>query len=122
MPHLTLEYTRNAPAFDAAHALREMNRALAATGLFTPGDIKSRATALDAWVIGTSPEEEDGAFLHVRLAVLAGRPEETRRALSDLLLGVLRGLRDWPAAPRVQLSIEVGEMDRASYARSVPGA
>ena len=63
MPHLVIEYTNNLrDRFDARVELAELNRELDAVGEFVSEDIKSRARALDTFVVGLSGLEE--AFIH----------------------------------------------------------
>jgi len=115
MPHLTLEYTSNLPTFHAANALRELNGALLASGHFEEADIKTRAIRLDTFLVGTSPDTR--GFVHVSLSILSGRSEQTKRELSASLLDVLQ-TRCAPAeGVQVQLSVEVRDIERGSYAK-----
>lgn len=116
MPHLTLEYTDNLPAFKAADALLELNRTLAASGHFKEIDIKSRAIKLDTFVVGTSTDCR--AFAHVRLAILSGRSAETKQELSASLLLALKKFSEPTTGLHVQLCVEVQDIDRASYAKA----
>jgi len=55
MPHLVIEYTNNLrDRFDARVALAELNRELDAVGEFVSEDIKSRARALDTFLVGVN--------------------------------------------------------------------
>ncbi len=117
MPHLTLEHTRNLVAFDAKALLWQLNAALVASGHFEEIDVKSRAVPLDTFAVGTEPSLER-AFVHVRLAILSGRPEAVKRELSEQLLAVLQTGTAWPAGLHVQLCVEVQEIDRPSYAKA----
>ena len=119
MPHLSVEYTDNLPQFHAAPVLLALNQALLDSGQFEEQDIKSRAIRLDTYRTGTSSAPR--AFVHVRIAILSGRSAETRSALSDGVLRALQGACEWPSALRVQLSVEVVDMDRGSYAKAVIG-
>lgn len=117
MPHLTLEYTDNLTATLAADVLPRLNRVLLASGLFAEADIKSRALCLDRWCVGV--EAAPRAFAHARLAILAGRPAEARRALSAGLLAALGAACVAPPGAELQLSVEVVDIDAASYAKEV---
>jgi len=116
MPHLTLEYTADLAATRPADLLPRLNRQLADSGLFAEADIKSRAICLDDWCVGTAATTR--GFIHVRLAVLAGRPQAIRRQLADALLATLR--RDWPSAAGsdTQWCVEVVEIDGDTYAKA----
>lgn len=115
MPHLTLEYTRNLD-LDPEAALRNLNEEMYASGLFAEADIKSRAVALDHWRVGIA--DVPRAFAHVRVALLAGRPPEVRRALAERLLVALRANCGAPDAREVQLCVETLEIDGPSYAKT----
>ena len=115
MPHLTLEYTNNLTAFDARQVLRACNQALAATGHFDEADIKSRALSLDTYLVGIATEER--AFIHARLAILSGRPPEIKSQLSGALLPLLHTACKDIRNCKLQLSVEVIDLDRASYAK-----
>ncbi len=115
MPHLTVEYTNNLPTFDAADALLALNRALVSSGHFEDIDIKSRAIQLDTHLVGLG--QPCHGFVHAKLAILSGRSEDTKRALSETLLRALQDASQWPADTDVQLCVEVLEIERASYAK-----
>lgn len=115
MPHLTLEYSENIGAFDAEAILLALNESLAASGHFEEADIKSRCVRRDAFRVGTASEPR--AFVHATLAILSGRTLDTRRALSDRVLSVLKAHCRAPSGVRLQLSAQVVEIERESYAK-----
>lgn len=115
MPHLTLEYTDNLTTLDTTRALLAMNHALAASDHFEEIDIKSRAVPLETYLIGT--ESEQRAFMHVKLAILSGRSAQTKSELSGALLRVLRASCKESTSSHLQLSVEIVEIERASYAK-----
>lgn len=120
MPHLTLEYSANVTGFDAAGTLLALNTALVASRHFDALDIKSRARALDTFLVGTEPAGH--GFVHVTLALLSGRDAATKRALSDALLSALKRCCADERRLRLQLCAEIVEIDRASYAKRTLGA
>jgi 5-carboxymethyl-2-hydroxymuconate isomerase len=117
MPHLTLEYSANLNAFDTEATLRALNEALAASGHFNELDIKSRCIRRDAFLVGTSREPR--AFVHATLAILSGRAPDMRRALSEQVLSVLKACCGAPSGVHLQLSVQVVEIERESYAKAV---
>lgn len=119
MPHLNLEYTRNLSGFDPARALAAINAAALASGLFGEADIKSRAIALDVFQIGIEPAPR--AFVHVRIALLAGRSANDRKQLADAVLAALNAAVDRQNGSKIeiQLSVETLDIDRPSYAKAV---
>ena len=117
MPHLTLEYTANLSGFDPQAALAAINAASEASGLFGESDIKSRAVAVEHYRIGVKPLPR--AFVHVCVALLAGRSAAERKALADGVLAALNATVDAPPGCELQLSVETVELDRPSYAKAV---
>lgn len=117
MPHLTLEYTRNLSGFDAARALAAVNEAMFDSGLFSEPDIKSRAIGLDEFQVGVLPGRR--GFIHVRVAMLAGRSGDERKQLADAVLVALTSAVDGEPGMELQISVETTELDRPSYAKAV---
>jgi 5-carboxymethyl-2-hydroxymuconate isomerase len=116
MPHLYLEYSDNLAGFNAATALQQANLALEASGQFSEIDIKSRAYAVSCYQVGTARDPQR-AFIHARLAILEGRSEAVQQTLAQLVLDAL--LVHCPADPAqdVQVSCEIQQIARASYAK-----
>ena len=117
MPHLTLEYTSNLPAFDVQQALLAFNTVLIESGHFEGPDIKSRAVRLDSFMVGDYSFPT--GFAHVTLRLLDGRSPETKGMLANDLLGVLQSLVHTDNATALQLSVDICDMERSSYAKCV---
>lgn len=118
MPHLTLEYSANLNAFDTKATLLALNESLATSGHFENElDIKSRGLPRDAFQVGTSSEPR--AFVHATLSILSGRTLDTRRALTERVLAVLKAHCVAPSGTHLQLSVQLVEMERESYAKAV---
>lgn len=116
MPHLTLEYTANL-ALDPAAMLAAINAAAFDSGLFGESDIKSRALCLADFRTGIHPTAR--AFAHVRIALLGGRTLGERKELADAVLAALTATLVAPPGHELQLSVEIVDLDRASYAKAV---
>jgi 5-carboxymethyl-2-hydroxymuconate isomerase len=118
MPHFTLEHTTNLPALDAQALLRAANQALFASGQFGAEiDIKSRAIPLDTFAVGTAGDGLRG-FIHGKLAILSGRNAEIKRQLSEAVLAAIEAHYIVPTHMDVQISVEIVDLDRASYAKT----
>ncbi|WP_397449335.1 5-carboxymethyl-2-hydroxymuconate Delta-isomerase [Pseudomonas sp. NA-150] len=118
MPHVTMEYTANLPQLDVAKTLLVLNQTLLISGHFgAEMDIKNRAIPLEFFQVGTTAASR--GFVHVKLALLSGRSAEVKKVLSESLLTALRDSATWPAEVEVQLSVEVVDLDRESYAKAV---
>lgn len=116
MPHLTVEYSGNLPHFPEAEALAALNAALCAhPEVQDEADLKTRFVVADSFSIGTAPTHR--AFVHAQLRLLSGRTPAAKKELSDRIAAVLRDLTPRPQGVMVQLSVEVVDMDRASYAK-----
>lgn len=117
MPHLTLEYSRNLNGFDPSRALAAINEAAFNSGLFGEPDIKSRAVGIDCFQIGVLPAAR--GFVHLRIAMLAGRSGEERQQLAEAALAALNATVNREKGMEIQLSVETADLDRASYAKAV---
>lgn len=115
MPHLKLEYTANlahaAPPSDLFLALHHMLHSVAGIRV---ENCKSRWHPVDDWVAGTG--EAEAAFVHLDLRFLEGRPPELRRAVGEAALEILHThFRENAAGVDLQITVEVGEIQRAGY-------
>lgn len=119
MPHFTLEHSANLDV-DAMACLRAVNAALVATGHFKAIDIKSRAYRAEHFLVGTDPAPH--AFVAGRLAVLPGRSDEVKAAISAAVLQALLGALPRADAVHRQVSVEIVDLHRASYAKQVQQA
>lgn len=116
MPHLIVEYSGNLPHYPEAEALTALNAALCAHPQVQDElDLKTRFVVADSFQIGTAPAQR--AFVHAQLRVLSGRTPEAKKEMSELIAGVLRQLTPRPQGVLVQLSVEIVDMDRGSYAK-----
>jgi 5-carboxymethyl-2-hydroxymuconate isomerase len=117
MPHLVIEYSENLALLDPAACLSSANAALVASGQFNEVDIKSRAYCVAAFRVGA--EDAGRAFVAARLSILSGRSLETRQDLSQRVLQALQ--QNLPSATGLstQVSVEVVEIDRSTYAKCV---
>jgi 5-carboxymethyl-2-hydroxymuconate isomerase len=117
MPHVVLEYSDNLlDRPDLGRLLLEIHEALLATGAFARDDIKSRAIRHDTYAVA------DGAagrgFVAVEVRILEGRSDEVKAAAADGVLAALeRAFPESLARQPVGFSVEIRDMDRASYRR-----
>ncbi|MGQ3674154.1 5-carboxymethyl-2-hydroxymuconate Delta-isomerase [Xanthobacter sp. TB0139] len=116
MPHLIVEHTANLGSVVSSATLRGLNAALLTSGQFEEQAIKSRAVVLEAFAIGTA--EEGRAFLAARLCILSGRTAEQKRQMSEILLEALKRIA-LPQGLETQITVEVLDMDRASYGKAL---
>ncbi len=116
MPHLTIEYSANLPHYPEAETLTALNATLCAhPQVQDEADLKTRFIVADSFEIGIAPANR--AFVHAQLRLLAGRTPEAKKELSDRIAAVLRERTPRPHGVMVQLSVEIVDMDRGSYAK-----
>ncbi len=94
-----------------------LNTALMESGHFEGRDIKSRAFRLSDYLVGDSCGA--GAFAHVTLRLLSGRSTEVKADLARRLLGALTDSARRNGATAVQLTVEVYDLERLSYAKAI---
>lgn len=89
MPHFIAECTDNIREQADLHGLfAKVNEALAATGIFPIGGIRSRAHWLDTWQMADG--RQDYAFVHMTLKIGAGRSLESRQDVGDMLFALFK--------------------------------
>jgi 5-carboxymethyl-2-hydroxymuconate isomerase len=115
MPHLVLEYSANVPDTpDLDDVLRRLHEAMASTGHFDPARVKSRVRRHESFRVADGAS--DRAFVHLDVAVLAGREAEQLQGAAAALLAVLH--EAFPRASlerRCQITLEIREMRRDLY-------
>ncbi|WP_405551827.1 5-carboxymethyl-2-hydroxymuconate Delta-isomerase [Streptomyces sp. NBC_01171] len=121
MPHLVLEYSGNVrDDVDPAAVFGKLHNALAEAGGFRFQDFKSRAVRMDRFLIGDGSYEQ--SFVNLDIRTFAGKSIEARAAISEAALAVLTEF--FPATLRetaCDISVQVTELDRASFARMRSG-
>ena len=116
MPHLTIDYSANLTDFPGAQILKDLNASLCASPeIKDEADLKSRLNRLEHFEIGTEPANR--GFVHAQLRLLSGRTPETKKDLAERIAVVLRKHTPHPQGMLVQLSVEIVDMDRASYVK-----
>lgn len=116
MPHLTLEISQNVQV-DASYLLTQLNQALFATGEFKAAkDIKSRIYRTDASLIGFGAEDGE-AFVSARLAIMAGRNDETKQKLVSVVLKTMQDVLAVNNA-NVQYTVDLQELS-AYYQKAI---
>ena len=110
MPHFIAECTDNIrEQADLPGLFAKVNEALAATGIFPIGGIRSRAHWLDTWQMADG--KHDYAFVHMTLKIGAGRSLESREAVGEMLFALIKAhFADLMAARYLALSFELDEL------------
>ncbi|HFN3770548.1 5-carboxymethyl-2-hydroxymuconate Delta-isomerase [Enterobacter hormaechei] len=89
MPHFIAECTDNIrEQADLPGLFAKVNEALAATGIFPLGGIRSRAHWLDTWQMADG--KHDYAFVHMTLKIGVGRSLESREEVGEMLFALIK--------------------------------
>ena len=121
MPHLWLEYTDNIEQqVDLIRLLADMHSTLVEVAGVSIDNCKSRAVRLDTYRAGSG--RADQSFAHLSVRIFAGRPLEVRQEIGRQMLRLLEAAY----APSLntldlQISVEVAEIEQATYFKSVAG-
>ncbi|MDH0061582.1 5-carboxymethyl-2-hydroxymuconate Delta-isomerase [Leclercia adecarboxylata] len=110
MPHFIVECTENIrEQADLPGLFARVTEALAATGIFPLGGIRSRAHWVDTWQMADG--KHDYAFVHMTLKIGTGRSLESRQQVGEMLFALIKdhfaGLMD---ARYLALSFEIEEL------------
>ncbi|WP_320727081.1 5-carboxymethyl-2-hydroxymuconate Delta-isomerase [Enterobacter sp. 118C5] len=110
MPHFIAECTDNIrEQADLPGLFAKVNDALAATGIFPLGGIRSRAHWLDTWQMADG--RHDYAFVHMTLKIGAGRSLESREAVGEMLFALIKAhFAELMASRYLALSFELDEL------------
>jgi 5-carboxymethyl-2-hydroxymuconate isomerase len=118
MPHLVLEYSANVPdPPDLDRVLERLHRTMATAGPFDLANVKSRVVRRECFRVADGAPER--AFVHLNVAVLAGREAETLRVTAKALLEVLQESFSH-AGGRCDITVEIREMRRDLYLKATP--
>ncbi|EKT53482.1 5-carboxymethyl-2-hydroxymuconate Delta-isomerase [Providencia sneebia] len=89
MPHFIAECTENIrEEAKLPELFSKVNQALANTGIFPLGGIRSRAIWLDTWQMADG--KQDYAFVHMTLKIGSGRSLEERQKTGELLFALIK--------------------------------
>ena len=110
MPHFIAECTDNIrEQADLPGLFAKVNEALAATGIFPIGGIRSRAHWLDTWQMADG--KHDYAFVHMTLKIGAGRSLESREEVGEMLFALIKThFAALMASSYLALSFELDEL------------
>ena len=110
MPHFIAECTDNIrEQADLPGLFAKVNEALAATGIFPLGGIRSRAHWLDTWQMADG--KHDYAFVHMTLKIGAGRSLESRKEVGEMLFALIKThFSELMASRYLALSFELDEL------------
>ena len=116
MPHIYLEYSDNIQNLDTKPILKAINQSML-DGQYVSAaeDLKTRAVQQSDYLIGLGDAKE--AYLHAKVALLSGRDEATKVAISQTILNAIQKTFSQPKELNVQICVEIIEMPKSSYSK-----
>lgn len=115
MPHIRLEYTNNLGNIDFQKIFSEIHSILA-----TITDVetcKSRAIPLTNYYIGK--DNNNHAFIHVELKLLAGRSLAIKQQIGEQIMAVLKKNLKIPSNLNLQVTLEICDIDNLTYLKFI---
>lgn len=121
MPHFILEYSRNVSDVVSIPALfEELHQLLKDSGPFEVSSMKSRAIEHEHFFV--SDGVRDQAFIHLELAIVAGREESLRASVSRKLLQFIKEkFANTAREKNCSFSVEVREIEASTYSKESSG-
>ena len=115
MPHLRLEVSANAAAgMDWQALFQDMHAVLHEQGGIKLDNCKSRVAVLDDYRVGDGSEA--GAFAHLDVRFMSGRPGELKARLGEGLRDVLvRAFATALEQREMQTTVELRDIEHAGY-------
>jgi len=111
MPQITVEYSRNIESrADIRSLVKAVHEAALSSGLFERGfGIRTRAAPRDIYVV--ADQDPANAFVAVIVRIAAGRSEQQRSQLADIVFAAVCGeLAEATASTPLAISLEVQEI------------
>ena len=115
MPHLTVEYTQNLKTkVNMPLILEKLHSSLKVAPGIEMNRVKSRLIHTDRVIVDSDAVEIH--MIHVTAYILTGRDVQTRKLYGEILFEEL--MKQASFIPDISLTVEVREMERASYFRN----
>ncbi len=113
MPHIIVEYEdKLAKSVDISAILQAIHHAIADSGLFKANQIKTRAYPFHDHTNAGS----HNPYIHIQARIKSGRDADNKKQFAQIILAGLKQL----SIPASVITVEVIDMDRASYGKFVP--
>jgi 5-carboxymethyl-2-hydroxymuconate isomerase len=116
MPHSIVEYSAEVTdSFDRPLFAKGLHEALVRIAGGRAAGCKTRFIRLDETYIADG--STDYAMVHVQIGILSGRTPQVRRELAEAVLELLRDCVPPLPEAELQMSVDVRELERETYAR-----
>ena len=113
MPHIIVEYSEQIADEEEVDAmLKAIHHSVADSGLFKANQIKTRAYPFREFTNagGNNP------YIHIQARIKSGRDLDNKKRLGEEILAGLGTL----SIPASVITVEIIDMDRDSYGKSIP--
>ncbi|WLP94703.1 5-carboxymethyl-2-hydroxymuconate Delta-isomerase [Psychrobacter sp. M13] len=124
MPHLTIQATPNVIIPHEESLLKALNQALWDSGHFNNKiDIKARFLPVTTFLVGVEDDEQANGFVYANCKLMAGRDDEVRDKLAQLLVTTIEQNLSAEQSGRasLQICVEVEEISPI-YHKKVMGS
>lgn len=116
MPHIVIEYSQDSfESKDLPGLVNSVFNAVANTSIVNPDNIKVRTYAAEFYQLGLA----DSGFIHVVCKTHMGKAGTQKQVLSEAVVSALEITAKSCAKHSMVITVEVVEMDTASYAKSL---
>jgi 5-carboxymethyl-2-hydroxymuconate isomerase len=121
MPQVILEYSANIKRpVEAGKILGGLAAVVSAASGIEISNFKSRVLKREKFVVGDG--QGGGSFVHLEVGILSGRPPDVKRRIGkDCLEYLEECFEDEAERHELQITVEIREMDKESYFKSIPG-
>ncbi|QER88630.1 5-carboxymethyl-2-hydroxymuconate Delta-isomerase [Streptomyces tendae] len=110
MPQITVDYSKPlADGFDRPAFARDLHDVVVEIAAARPPACKTRFRRTEEVVVG--PDTDGHALVHVHIALLAGRTDETKARLTEAVLELLRQYVKPAEGQMLHASAEVRDLD-----------
>lgn len=113
MPHIIVEYEEKlAQSVEISAILQAIHHSISKSGLFKSNQIKTRAYPFKNY----TNAGEQKPYIHIQACIKSGRDVDNKKQFSQVILSSLKKL----SIPASVITVEVIDMDRASYGKFIP--
>ena len=113
MPHIIIEYSANLTDLNITDLIHDCHHAMDGHHNVTNDRVKTRAIKLENFWVGV--HRTDGQMIHITLKLMTGRSVEARHELAKMIYDKAKAHLPKDKYPNTALTVEVVELDRATY-------
>ena len=119
MPHITLQHQdQNGRVYDFRRFFKQLHELLNRTAGIPLGHCKSRLLPIHDTLIGNGSEDQE--FFHLEIRLLEGRSPDLKKRIGEGSLALLADMLGDDRSGRVQISVELIDMQKNQYFKFPP--